>query len=361
MDMVKIKVLFLVPSFLPKVGGVERHSYYVAKELCKCRIEVTIITRSTSQLKELDVINGIKVYRIITKPKEPLKILSIWLYLLRNLRIPIHNDIIHLHDWFTFLWILPIFPVLKVLRKPIFITFHGFERYPIPRLVYIIRKLVEKMTWGNICVGAFITKWYRTKTDVIIIGGVERPKHLPLRSDIKDNAIVFIGRLSNDTGIIGLLNAIKILRDKYQYNIELHICGDGPLRDYIRLFSRLNNLNVHMYGFVSDPWSCIAKAKIVFAPGYLSMLESMIAQRLVISIYNNPLKRDYFFSIPKINEMMILASNPEELAKKLYEVLTNDKSVDEIINKAYTFAKKHSWKRVAYAYLVLYKNKLKIR
>jgi len=355
----KIRALFLIPHFLPRIGGVERHTYYVAKELSKYGIDVTIIARDSNKLKEQDVINGIKVYRINSKLKGPLKILLMWVYLLRNFQILIRNDIIHLHDWGTFLWLLPVLPALRVLRKPVFITFHGFERYPIPKLAYIIRKLVEKMTWGNICVGAFIAKWYRTKPDVVIIGGVEKLDHLPLRSDIKNNAIVFIGRLSNDTGIIELLNAIKILRDKYRYNIELHTCGDGPLRNYVSHFSRLNNLKVHMYGFVSNPWSCIAKARIVFAPGYLSMLESMIAKRLVISIYNNPLKKDYFFSIPKINEIMILASNPEELAEKLYEVLTNNRSIDEIINNAYTFARKHSWKRVAYAYLTLYKNKLR--
>jgi len=359
--MAKIRVLFLVPSFLPIIGGVERHTYYVAKELSRHRIDVTIVTCGSRQLKKHNVINGIKVYRINTELKGPLRILPIWAYLLKNLQILIYNDIIHLHDWYTFLWLLPIFPTLRVLRKPVFITFHGFERYPIPKPAYVFRKLVEKATWGNICVGAFIAKWYRTKPDVIIIGGVEKPKHLPPKSNIKNNVIVFIGRLSNDTGIIELLDAIKMLRDKCQLNIELHICGDGPLKNYVKRFSSLNNLNVYIYGFVSDPWSCIAKARIVSAPGYLSMLEGMIARRLVISICNNPLKKDYFFSIPKINEMIILASNPEELAKKLHEVFTNNKSVNKIIGKAYTFAKKHSWKRVALAYLTLYKNKLRIK
>jgi len=209
-------------------------------------------------------------------------------------------------------------------------------------------------------VGAFIAKWYGTKPDIIIVGGVEKPKYLPLENVIKkSNEIVFIGRLSNDTGVIELLDAVRILRDKYHYNIELHVCGDGPLNEYVRRFANLNNLNVHMHGFVPNPWNYIVKAGIVFAPGYLSILESMVARRLVIGIYNNPLKKDYFFSIPKISEMMILASNSEELAEKLYEVLTGKKSVNEILDKAYIFAEKQTWKRVTLAYLILYKNKIK--
>jgi len=66
-------------------------------------------------------------------------------------------DIVHCHD--VFFWYLPfrfLYP-----KKKVFTTFHGWEGiFPPKWQAKVIRNISEKLSFGNICVGDFIRKWY---------------------------------------------------------------------------------------------------------------------------------------------------------------------------------------------------------
>ena len=109
------------------------------------------------------------VYRLPEVKKNRLKKFIIWQWLLKNIKIIQEADIVHCHD--VFYWYLP-FRFLY-FRKPVFTTFHGYEKYPVPFKNIVIRKISEKLSWGNICVGMFIEKWYGTKATFISYGGVD--------------------------------------------------------------------------------------------------------------------------------------------------------------------------------------------
>ncbi len=343
------KVLMFAPFFYPHIGGVERHVQRLSEELIKKKHKVTIVTVKHDQnLPEFEQLNKIKIYRF---PKK--RLLNIWFWVFRHRNLIKNADIIHCHDSHTFIfWYLP-FRFLYPL-KPVYITFHGHEgSLPIPRTKKIMRKIAERLTNGNICVGGFIAKWYGTKPNFVVYGGVDEPKHTGNIMNSKISA-VFIGRLERDTGILTYISAVKILKRKYNINLEVDVCGDGSLREIIEKIIRENKLNIRLHGFVENPIDYLIKGKFAFVSGYLAILEAMINKRLVFSVFENELKKDYLTLIPNSKDMMIIVSSPKELAEKIVYYYKNPKKAEEKIKNAYRFAKEQTWEKVANTYLKLW-------
>jgi glycosyltransferase involved in cell wall biosynthesis len=350
-----MRLLFLTPRFKPDLGGVEKHTYKIAQELIKRGNYVSILTNTQEQTSEkFGQMEKINICRLsIEKKYNPkvnalINLLKTWIFLLKNFHIILEHDVIHLHDYQTFLWVSPF---LLYLKKPLYITFHGFEGYPVSWLSKILRKIAEENVKDNICVGNFICKWYGTKCQNITLGGVDFPNKTP--SSV-DNSAIYIGRLAVDTGILDLINALNILKEKYAVEIPLHICGDGPLRKEIEDQAKNDNLIIFMHGFVTEPNTYIQTCKYAFVSSYLSILETMIQKKPVIAFYNNPLKKDYLYSFPNAEQMMTIAGSPKELAEKIFALIKGPKQTNLLVNNAYEFSIKQTWSKVAELYLKLY-------
>jgi glycosyltransferase involved in cell wall biosynthesis len=355
-----MRVLFIAPRFLPEIGGVEKHVSYVANKLAEQQIEISILSATgRKDLRPIDQLGKIKVFRFFypfltsSKVISVLNLIKTWVFFLKNFRLLIDTEIIHLHDAQTFTWIVPF---IYFLRKPIFITFHGFDKYPIPNSARIIRKIAEKKTNGNICVGKFLVKWYATTPDYITIGGVEPSRDLPKKQP--EQSALFVGRLAEDTDILQFVEALLVLKQTFGINLPLHICGDGPLRDLIIEKAIKNNLEITMHGFVEEPYNYLFKYRYAFVTGFLSILEAMINNRLVFTIYNNPLKKDYIYSIPNAEDLMIIAGSPKELAEKIYVVINEPTKILRYTKPAFAFASNQTWGEVANTYTKLYKKVL---
>src|SRR5579859_5414795 len=152
-----MRILFLSRLFWPHIGGVEKHVMEISKILAKRGHTVTIITeRYDKKLAEKEKMNGIIICRITTGKENKNKKFKIWKEMKRLQKIIQEADVVHCHD--VFFWYLPfrfIYP-----QKPVYTTFHGYESYPIKKNAIRVRKLSEKLSWGNICIGDFIPKWY---------------------------------------------------------------------------------------------------------------------------------------------------------------------------------------------------------
>jgi glycosyltransferase involved in cell wall biosynthesis len=356
--LMQLKVLFITPRFYPEIGGVEKHCYMVTQELSKHGIQVNVITGSLDhKLLPKERQNNLQIYRIFFKKKNNRNLFTIlnlvkpWIFLLKNFQILIRNDIIHLHDFQTFLWLCPF---LIFFKKNIFITFHGFESYPISRYSRVIRKIAEQTLAGSICVGDFIIKWYGAKPEYITLGASEI--HSLLTNPV-DKAAVFVGRLTNDSGVLDLIKAIEILKKNYAIQLSLHICGDGQLRKTIEETAKDCGLEIHIHGFVTTPKEYVISSRYVFATGYLSILEAMTLKKPVFSFYNNPLKRDYLYSFPEAEKLMVIASSPEDLAEKIFRAVENPDQTNLLVEHAYEFACEQTWDKVANLYLKLYRER----
>lgn len=270
-----MRILFLSKFFYPYIGGVEKHVLRVGEELVKQGHQVTVLTQKhKTGLNNQDNYHGLTIVRL---PYSASK-WGIWQNLWTYRPLFQQANIIHCHD--IFFWYLPfrfLYP-----SKPVFTTFHGWEgTWPIPAKNIRLRKIWEKLSFGNICVGNYLTKYYFTKPDAITYGAVDVPSPLPTESSSKK--IVFIGRLSSDLGLKQLLPVFK--------NLKVTFIGDGLLKPQCQKIGKV-------LGQLKDLRPILKTRPVVFASSYLTIWEALAYRCQVFSLYQNPLKKDYLINFP---------------------------------------------------------------
>lgn len=336
--------------FYPSVGGVERHLFCLSEELIKKGFKITVIAeKNNSKLPERETIKKISIYRIDVSFCHPkLKKFVIWFWFLKHRDLIRESEIIHCHD--VFFWILPF--RLLYPHKPIFNTFHGWEgKFPIPKRYLVARKIWEKLSFGNISVGEFLDKWYLTKSDSIIYGGVEK-KELDSRISQNENQLIIFGsRLDKDLGLEEYLQAAYEL---IKHGFTFKFYGDGPLKAKA---SRVGETP----GKVKKFSSVINNARFVFSSSYLVSLESMAAKRLTFVYPTNQIKVDAFTLSP-FNNLVILCRDKDEIVSKVlyYSNIKNRKEELILVNNAYSWASKQNWEMIAQEYLKVWKKRVSL-
>jgi len=347
----------LASSFSPYIGGVERHLLGLSRELTNRGHAVTVLApRTEPPLPREEWNTGIRILRFPQSKVPHTQKPGVWFWMLSRLSLLSGSDVIHVHDQGAFLaWFLPFRFLFS--WKPVFITFHGHEgRFPLSRRHRYARKVPEALTRGNICVGHFLEKWYGTRSDAITYGAVEKPRNHPPPEN--DRHIVYVGRLEEDAGILTYMQALRLLSETRQGAWKLSICGDGSLRSRVEAFAREHSLDVEFLGVVRDlvPW--IQHSRFVFTSGYLAILEAMICRRLVFSVYENPLKRDYLEMFPGAEERMMISGSPADLAGKLEGVLAHPDQEESRVEEAFRFAEQQTWGHLADTCLELYERRV---
>jgi len=340
-----MKILFYSRLFYPHIGGVEKHVMEVSGVLVEKGHKVTVVTEKYQNgLKKHEIINGIHVYRISVGKDDWFKKFRIWNEVWKLRKLIGTVDIIHCHD--VFFWYLPfrfLYP-----HKRVYITFHGYETvYPPSEKAKLVRKISELLSRGNICVGDYIKKWYGTKPTFVSYGGANQSKILDLK--VKNSGgkikIAFVGRLDADTGFIFYKQVLQLLKDKNS-NFLFEIYGDGPLKKEAEKVGEV-------HGFVAEVEQEIAKADIVFVSSYLTILESLALKKPVFATYSNPLKEDYLRMTP-FAKFIIIEKDPAKLAEKVHYYLRHSGKEQEIVEKAYKWAKGQTWAKVSDMYLRLW-------
>ena len=336
-----MKILFFSRLFYPHIGGVEKHVMRVSQLLIEKGYKVTVITEQYSKdLAQKENIKGIEILRIPGLKDDKFKKFKIWKWLFLNRQLIERAHIIHCHD--VFFWYLPfrfLFPTKKV-----FTTFHGYESYPLKLQSIFMHKISEKLSTGNICIGEFIKKWYKTNPDLISYGGVDLS--LKKIKQPKNESAVFIGRLDEQTGILTYVDAIKEIREKIP-NFEFLIIGDGKLRNKIGDKNKILK-------FQNNALEYFQKYNFAFVSRYLSIMEAMAARRLVFAVYDNSLKEDYLKMAP-FSKYIIISNSSSQLVSKFFFYLSNLKEKEKIIENAYRWVKNQTWEDVLNTYLKLWK------
>lgn len=344
----------VTPSFYPKLGGVEKHVLRVSQMLLEKGINVDILSlNGEKSLEKFEKIMNLNITRINRKKKLKLSILA---WMLKNLKYLSNIDLVHCHDYNTFLLFGLPFKIIFPWKK-VYITFHGWEGiYPIPKRILFYRKITELLTNGNICVGHYIEKWYNTKATAVIYGAADiiESKHCEKR---ENNIIRFayVGRLEKDTGIIEYLNTLKLLNERYNLDFHIKIIGDGSLRKYSEDFCKANGIKSNFYGFVENPEELILDCDYLFVSGYLSMIEGLKLGKIPIAIYNNPVKRDYFKMIPNFDKILVVSSSSEELYEEICKLISDESARREKIISAIEWVKDKSWEKVAEVYINIWR------
>lgn len=326
-----MRIIFFSRRFYPLIGGVEKHVLELGKRLVKRGHTVIVITEqprhaefssASSKIpkqvrndifKSAEEIDGIQVYRIFVGKESRFKKITIWKSLWNIRKILKTADVIHCHD--VFFWYLPF--RLLYPTKPVYTTFHGYESFPLSKKAIFIRKFSEKLSFGNICIGDFIKKWYGTKPTFVSYGAVNSSKLKVENAKFRSESAVFIGRLDEQTGIVTYANAVETLKKKFP-KFDFLVVGDGKDKSF------LIKKKVKAIGFKEHPEKYFNDYHFAFVSRYLSILEAFAAQRIVFAVYDNPVKEDYLRMAPFAKWIMI-AKDSQELVSQVEFILQHPK------------------------------------
>lgn len=329
-----MNILFLSRRFYPDIGGVEKHVLEISKIFVNQGHKVTVVTQSEGKENKIEKINVIRFKSNLTKKET-------WSWFWKNKYLISEADVIHAHD--VYFWYFP-FRILFPFKKS-YVTFHGYESYPILKRAIIVRKISEKLSNGSIIVGDFIKKWYGANPDFITYGGVNISNQDNQISKINKYSGVFIGRLDEQTGILDYAEAVKLIRKKIP-QFEFTIIGSGKYKNKLKEFKVIgSDKNAEKY---------FKQYNFAFVSRYLSILEALANKRLVFALYDNPVKEDYLKMAP-FSKFIIIEKYPERLAEKVSFFLKNPKETENKINDGLEWVKNQKWDKMAKTYLSLWK------
>jgi glycosyltransferase involved in cell wall biosynthesis len=151
--------------------------------------------------------------------------------------------------------------------------------------------------------------------------------------------MLFLGRLKQETGALTFLKVIKVLKKKV-FNLRIIVAGGGAYGE------DFEKEGVKCVGFVSAVKPFINQTLMVFATGYLSIIESTAGKKLVFSTYNNPLREDYLKMSP-FAKWIFISDSPYVLASKIEFYLNHQESAKDKIEKAYRWVLNQTWDKMA--------------
>lgn len=320
------RLLVVTPYFAPYIGGVEKHVLKTSGLLCRQGWQVDIITRQHQvDLPEHKTIQNLSVHRFAFPKIKVLGLFLIWLQMLcRYFNLFCRADVIHVHD--VMVWCLPLRLLLP--RKKFVLTVHGWEgQCPVSIKKIWLKKLSVGLANQVVCVGAYLSKYYQIACDHVIEGAVDqnlvqtsqiiRQKFEQKSQPIK---VVYLGRLSQDTGLSLLLKAYQQLANHAQEQMDLIFIGAGELsKDCAACGQTLGILNEEQV------YQELIQAQVAFVGGYLAALEALAAGCMVITAAGNDLKLDYW-QMSQLSQKIIVNADLEELEEtlaKLPDLLQN--------------------------------------
>ena len=342
------RVLFVSHRYKPALGGVEKHVDRVIKELSQFGVEITILTSShTPGLSRQEQERNVRILRLPYGWDRNPPLVYLWMIANRRRFRGFHA--IHIHDTLPLLlWYLPL--LVMDSATPVYATFHGFERDPVPAIFKLLRKIAKRLVRGAICIGHFIPETYGVDCDVIVTGAtdsvdlVEQPR----------NGAVFVGRLEQDTGLLGYIEAIAILEETHGIEMPLTLCGTGSLQKKASDLAVSKGITMEQMGLVSNPQAVMNSNQVCLAAGYLSILEAMSLGLPVIGIARSPLKAAYLKGVLKDGGPISIQTTPKGVAREIARIINDPHLAARVSIRGKQFASKMSWDRMTRAYLDLW-------
>ena len=191
-----------------------------------------------------------------------------------------------------------------------------------------------------------LIKYYQTNPSKIFVihHGIEGIENWKLKIENSPRYILYLGSGHPRKNIKGLIEAYKILKDKYQLKHELIIAGTKNAG-----CSTSNIKGVVFTGRVDNEkkWELLKNADVFvcvsFAEGFgFPVLEAQKAGTPVVASDNS--------SFPEIlgdSALLVNPEKPEEIAEAIYKVISDQNLKQELINKGYNNIKRFNWNNCA--------------
>ena len=163
----------------------------------------------------------------------------------------------------------------------------------------------------------------------IIINPILPPK-MTWNGNINKHRIVSVCRLEKQKNIYMAIDAMKILKDKYKMSISYDVFGKGEMETDLKTYCVQKGLDqeVRFMGVTNEVIEELADSSLFISSSDFegisnSMLEALSVGMPVICT-DCPIGGAKMAIEDGVNGYLVPVGNAEALAKKIYEVLTND-------------------------------------
>lgn len=347
----------------PNSGGAEISTHEFSKSWVKAGHKVTLFTSFYSNASKREILDGVEIIRrgdqIFGVHLEALK----WYIFENHPEYDLVIDQFHGIPFFT--------PLYAKIRKLAFIhevakEVWQFNQYPFPynQLVATVGSKIEPNIFRLYKNIPFMTISKSTKNDLtdwgipqknitIIYNGVNKPEREKLNKERKVT-ITYLGALAKDKGIETAIDVFAYLQRNYEINFQYWIIGKAS-SDYLKFLKkrveklRLNK--VKFWGYVSErkKFNLLKRSHILINPSIregwgLVVIEAASVGTPTVA-FNVPGLRD---SIVNGKTGILCSENSvEDLANKIYQLLTNEKKYNRIRKNAISWSKNFSWKKAS--------------
>ncbi len=253
-----MKILMIAPQFIPLVGGYERACQRLAESLVGRGHHVTVAAeRRDKKWKRSEMVNGVSINRwwCVYKTKRHIitSVIGLILFLIKQGRC---FDVWHIHQYGIHAAAVVVFS--KIFGKPVVLKLTSSSDAGLASALKASR--FEKVLIAlHLQVDAVValTKEMQIEAEKIgfpkakvhVIGnGVDselfhpvtfdEKTKLKIRLGIDKKIVLFVGRLSHEKNVEGLLNAWRSAKANLEDDWILVLIGDGPLRAEVELLAQ---------------------------------------------------------------------------------------------------------------------------
>ncbi len=387
-----------------KTGGMNVYVRDFSRELGRQGIQVDVFTRSQDDCQPMikhDLGYGGRVIHIPAGPEKPLPLAEVGDYLEEFAQGVLHftqaeaarYDLIHSHYWLSGL-------VAEKLRRewgpiPIIQMFHTLGHMknrvahsPAERVSQAridgethVAGIADRIIAATPAEEAQLNWLYEVDMSKVAVvpPGVDLERFQPIPQEVAKSRlgipshhqnIMFVGRIEPLKGVDTLLQAIALIQNRYPELVE-HVCvaiiggdpwAESPDAEMARLQTLRSELDIHdLVTFLGAKDQDIlpnyyAAAEMVIMPSHyesfgMVALEAMAMGKPVIASEVGGLA---FLVKDGQNGFHVPSRDPEALAARIYELLTNEACRRELGRAAQTSAQDYSWVKIVQRMLRLY-------
>ena len=359
---------FIVPYFIPHIGGIERYTLGLANELIRRGEKVIVLCHNDKDIYQKDNIGEIVVYRIgsyiLLNGRWPLPKPNLLFFSFLGSMFRQEIDTIVINGRFYVLGLIVAF-LYWVKRSKVILIEHGTSHFTLSNKILtnvakfydhlstifysifikdfygVSQKCCEWLRHFKInCRGVIYNSIYEYKLDCLTI---TREK---LSCSDSDVIISFAGRLIEEKGVIELITAFDRICKRYNH-VKLIIAGTGPLEPYI---NSITNSNVLFLGSLdhSSVLSLLKVSDIFVHPSrYPEGLPTVLLEAAIMkcAIITTPAGG----SSEVINSEeygIIINCNPTDIENALVKLIENPELRVSISNSVYMKVKDHfTWEK----------------
>lgn len=303
-----LKILMLSWEYPPNVvGGLSRHVYNLSVHLAKMGCDVHVITAGNNELQHFELINGVKVHRVIPINNQDPNFLS-WIgglnlamaFKAEKLAEETRFNLIHAHDWLVGVAAIAIKDLISI---PLLSTIHATEHGRNNGIYTEIQKFIHSkeqqlITASNqIIVCSDYMKIHLStvfevarNTIAVIPNGVDAPGSIQDVQTIfpelhNKKYIVSIGRIVKEKGFETIIEAAAIAKEK-KWDYFFVIAGKGPMLDVYRRQVQERQLTnqITFVGYISDTQrnALIAGSELAVIPSLYEPFGIVVLESLVL-------------------------------------------------------------------------------